>query len=141
MVDIENKVFDTVSTAVKASYPNCLVSSVYLRTPADFPCVSIYEADNSVNRSSRTLESIENHANVMYEVNVFSNLSGERKSEAKAIAEIVDNAMVGLGFTRTLKSPIPNEDITIYRIVMRYSALVAKGETEGNTTTYKIYNN
>ena len=141
MIDIENKVFDTVSKAVKAQYPDCLVSSMYLRTPASFPCVNIYEADNSVNRASRTLENIENHANVMYEVNVFSNLAGERKTEAKAIAEVVDNTMVQLGFTRTMKSPIPNEDITIYRIVMRYSALVSAGQTEGEVTRYTIYNN
>lgn len=141
MIDIEDKVFDTVATAVTAEFSGCLMSSVYLRTPASFPCVCLYEADNSVNTPSRTLDSIENHASLMYEVNVFSNLAGSRKSEAKAIAEVVDKTMAQLGFTRIFKNPIPNEDITIYRLVMRYTALVAKGQTVGAKTQYKIYNN
>jgi len=38
--------------------------------------------------------------------------------------------MAGLGFTRTVKTAIPNlENATIYRMVGRYKAVVSKNKT------------
>ena len=59
----------------------------------------------------------------MYEINVFSNLMVGKKSQAKSIFKDIDAVMAGLGFTRTVKTAIPNlENATIYRMVGRYKA-------------------
>lgn len=139
MIDIENKVIDVVITQVTAAFPGCLVSSEPFRAPSQFPCVSIEEKDNSVYRRSRTLDCTENHASVMYEINVYSNKDGEKKAEAKSILAVVDDTMTKLGFERTFSNPIPNEELTIYRIYARYAGIVSKGQVEGNKIIHKIY--
>ena len=51
----------------------------------------------------------------------------ERKAEAKAIANVVDELLTGIGYTRTFREQVPNlKDATIYRIVCRYEANVDK---------------
>ena len=68
---------------------------------------------------------VENHAGLMYEVNVYSNKTG-KKSECKSIFKMIDEEFASMGFTRILKEPIPNiEDATIYRMVGRYTAVVS----------------
>ena len=78
----------------------------------------------------RTTKSIENHAQVLYEVNVYSNKTSGKKAECKAIIALIDSKMEALGFTRTLMNPVPNEeDATVYRMVARYRAIVSKNKT------------
>ena len=139
MIDIESMVVDSVYNAVKTQYPKCDVISEYNDTPSQFPCVQIVEADNYTYRRTQDNDLTEHHASVMYEVNVFSNKKTGKKTEAKAIAEIVDSTMQGMKFTRTLKQPIPNKDKTIYRIVARYEAVVGAGVEINKNTVYQMY--
>lgn len=126
MIDIENDVFDTVATALRAAYLGIFVTGEYVPTPSKFPAVSIVEADNRIVERMRTLN-IENAASVMYEVNVYSNKASGKKSEAKAITETLDAEFAKIGFTRTMKNQVANfNDATIYRIVCRYEAIVDK---------------
>lgn len=98
------------------------MSGEYVDTPATFPTVTIIEADNAVVKRMRTSD-IENAVSVMYEVNVYTNSVGYKKSEAKDIMSTVDEAFSKLGFTRITCNPISNlRDATIYRIVARYQA-------------------
>lgn len=125
MIDCENKVFDTVSKALRTAHGSTLfVTGEYVPSPPKFPAVSIVEADNYVTQRYRTLKK-ENAANVMYEINVYSNKTAGKKSEAKAIANTADEAMESLGFTRTMRNTIPNlNDASIYRIVCRYEGVI-----------------
>ena len=126
MIDIENDVFDYVAKILRAAHTGIDVQAEYVELPARFPHVSIVEADNRVLERMRT-EVIENAASVMYEINVYSNKASGKKSEAKAIANTVDDAMSEIGFTRTFREQIPNlNDATIYRIVCRYEAVIDK---------------
>ena len=126
MIDIEFDIFDTVSKEIKAAHSNVLVISDYVAAPAKFPVVTLVESDNRILDRMRT-NNIENAVTVMYEANVYSNLSVGKKSEAKDIANTVDAAFNGLGFTRTFRQQIPNvNDATIYRIVCRYEAVIDK---------------
>lgn len=124
MIDIENDVFDTVATALRAEFPGIYCTGEYVPAPPRFPAVSIVEADNRVVENMRTRR-IENASAVMYEVNVYSNKASGKKSEAKAIAATLDEAFASIGFTRTLRNQVPNlNDATIYRVVCRYEAIV-----------------
>ena len=132
MIDVESKVFDTVSKALKTAFGSDFnVTSEYVPSPSRFPSVSLVEADNYVTQRYRTLK-IENAANCMYEANVYSNKTAGKKSEAKAVANVLDEAMADLGFTRTMRNTIPNlNDASIYRIVCRYEAVIIPND-DGN---------
>ena len=68
----------------------------------------------------------------MYEVNVYSDKAGGKKSVCRKIMRFVDDLMCAKNFRRISLSPVPNlENATIYRLVARY-----KAETDG-TTLYR----
>ena len=126
MIDIENEVFDRVAKRVREQFPNIFMVGEYVKSPASFPAVSLIEMDNSVRESTADSGSNENHANVMYEVNICSNKTTGKKSECKKIAALIDTEMTAMGFSRATLIPVPNEyDSTIYRMVGRYRAAVS----------------
>ena len=126
MIDLENDIFDYAAKALRAAHTGVDVAAEYVEMPAKFPHVSIVEADNRVLERMRT-NNIENAASVMYECNIYSNKASGKKSEAKAIANTLDDALSGIGFTRTFREQVPNlRDATIYRIVCRYEAVIDK---------------
>lgn len=127
MIDIESEVFNTVSEKVREQYPEIFMTGEYVKSPSSFPCVSLIETDNQIYRNTRTSGCIENHAQVVYEVNVYSNKQRGKKAECKEILGFIDKQLEAIGFTRTLMTPVPNEvDATIYRMVARYRAIVSK---------------
>ena len=132
MIDIESQVFDRVATRVREQFPDIFMTGEYVNSPSSFPAVSLVEMDNSIRESTIDSGSNENHANVMYEVNVYSNKTTGKKSECKAIIALIDTEMTAIGFVRSTLTPVQNEyDSTIYRMVGRYRAAVS--------TDHKIY--
>ena len=130
MIDIETEVFNTISTEVRNAYKGIFMTGEYVKSPPSFPCVSLIETDNQVYRNTRDSGSIENHVQVLYEVNVYSNKTSGKKAQCKEIIAFIDSKMEALGFTRTLMNPVPNEeDATVYRMVARYRAIVSKNKT------------
>lgn len=118
--------FTVIANALRETYEGIDVTSEYVLVPSSFPSVSIEEADNRVVERMRTLK-IENAVHVMYEVNIYTNKAATKKSEAKAIANTIDEEFEKIGFTRTMKNRIPNiNNASIYRIVCRYEAIVDK---------------
>lgn len=103
------------------------VSGESADVPARFPAVTIEEKDNYVYTRASTTK-IENAANVMYEVNVYTNRVGYKKQDAQEIMSFIDEILSGLMLTRTMMQPIDNlSDATIYRMVARYKATVDTG--------------
>lgn len=130
MINVENEIYSIIAKAVKAVYPDIYMSGEYVKSPPKFPCVSFVEMDNSAYIRTQTSGSVENHAELMYEVNVYSNKKSGKKSECKAIAALIDNEMAALNFSRIMLQPIPNmDDATIYRVVGRYRAVASKDNT------------
>lgn len=130
MIDVETEVFSEISSKVRAKYPNIYMTGEYVKSPSDFPCVSLVEVDNATFRNTQTTEGQENHAAVMYEVNVYSNKTKGKKAECKAIIAFIDELLMELNFTRLMLEPVPNQDsATIYRMLGRYRAIVSKNKT------------
>ena len=126
MINIENAVFDRVATKVREVFPDIFIVGEYVKSPPIFPAVSLMEMDNSTRTDTIDGGSNENHANVMYEVNVYSNKTVGKKSECKAIMALIDEELLVMGFSRSTLTPVPNEyDSTIYRMVGRYRATVS----------------
>lgn len=141
MISVENFIFSRISKKLREEYPGAYVSGEEVRTPAfedSSIAVSIVEASNSVYRRMTTT-TIENAAQVMYEVNVYSNKVGYKKSEAKEVLAFIDEQFSQMGLVRTMSTPMANlQDATIYRIVARYSGVVMP-EYGVEGTTYRIY--
>ena len=126
MIDIENQVFDRVAKRVREKFPNIFMVGEYVKSPSSVPAASLMEMDNSIRTSTVDSGSNENHVDVMYEVNVYSNKTTDKKSECKAIMALIDEEMTAMGFVRSTLTPVPNEyDSTIYRMVGRYRAAVS----------------
>lgn len=139
MIDIENKVFSTVATALRAVFNPISVYGEYAETLATFPCVTLIEDDNTTYQRTQDDSLQEHHASLMYTANIYSNKSSGRKAEAKAIADLVDTTMQGMKFTRTMRSQTPNIDRSIYRITIRYTAVVEEGKPENGDIVYQIF--
>lgn len=132
MIDVKNLIYTPIAQAVREQF-QADVKSDYVRTPAKFPHVSIIESDNYISLSHRDTGDAEKYSTVMYEVNVYSNKSGEKEAECRAIMSLIDSMMYQRNFTRLSMTPVPNyEDATIYRLVARYRA-----ETDGENI-YRI---
>lgn len=126
MIDAENIIFSRIANMLRTAYPGIFVRSEFTDIPARFPAVTIIESDNSVLTRQSTLN-IENAASLMYEVNVYSNLSTGKKQQAKAIMALIDNEFAAMNFVRTMCNPVSNlQDATIYRMVARYKAVIDK---------------
>lgn len=136
MVDIENLVYTNVRNAVKGYDANASVSGDYADVPASFPHVSIEETDNASVVGAISTSDREYAANVTYTVNIYANTE-TAKTEAKALAAVVDSVFSAMGFVRTMKQTMPNIDRTIYRLIMRYQATVWKA-FDGEDGHYNI---
>ena len=141
MIDIENLIVDKVNTGLatlKQTYPKLKVVSEYVETMAEFPLVSVVEEDNYTHLGTQDGELADHAVNVMFAVNIYTH-GKNKKSIAKQIASTVDATMLNNLFTRTFMGQTPNVDRTVYRITMRYTAVVAAPVTDGNNKTYQMY--
>lgn len=140
MIDIEPMVVTALHDALAAQYPACNLVSVYERSPAHFPTVNIHELDNVPWAYTQDTDSQENHAEITFEVNIYSNKIGTARSECRAIAGVVDECMLRLGFDRIIMTTLQNLDnqreyrsktdaAVIHRICARYRAVVGKNKT------------
>ena len=127
MIDVESQIYTPIAEALRAQFPGILVSGEYVNAPTRFPYVSLVEQDNYTTEAH--MDSVDT---LMYEVNVYSDKAGGKKSVCRKIMRFVDDLMYAKNFRRISLSPVPNlENATIYRLVARY-----KSETDG-TTLYR----
>lgn len=122
MIDCENEVYTRIARVLRDKFPGINIAGEYVNAPSSFPHVSITQSDNSV--VSEQMTGSAEMAQVMFEINIYSNKADGRKTECKAIANVIDDVMFRMNFKRMALTPIPNmEDATIYRIVARYRAM------------------
>ena len=130
MINLEPPLYTALATALRSTYSGIFVTGEHIPIPAQFPAVSIVEMDNVTFRPGRTNAQPEPFAEVMYEVNVYSNRKNGSKAEARTIISNIDSMMLGYGFERIMLQPIPNlDDSTIYRMIGRYRAVVSDNLT------------
>ncbi len=139
MIDVENIIFTRLATMLRAEFGVISVYGEYVELPASFPCVTVVETDNKVLRRTRDLSGVEHHAQVLYEINVYTNDASGKKSRAKEIANAIDDKMSEMQFTRIFRGQVPNIDRTIYRITMRFEGVVGEGRDINGETVYQLY--
>ena len=141
MIDIENLIVSKVNTGLatlKQTYTDLKVVSEYVETIAKFPVVSVVEEDNYTHLATQDAELKDHAVNVLYTIDIYTH-GKNKKAIAKKIASAVDTVMLENLFTREFMGATPDVDRTIYRITMRYTAVVAEGVTVGTHTTYQMY--
>lgn len=123
MIDIEIEIFDSCARRVLAEFPEAVTSSANINAPASFPAVSIVQADSRTDSMRADSSRIEKGAVVSFDVECFSNLRTGAKAQAKKLANIVDEYMTSMNFTRTFSvvGEHPAER-SIYRVRSRYVA-------------------
>lgn len=125
MIDIENLVYSEASQAIRAQFgethPNLVTYSTTPNVPEGFPCVVIEMVANTPVRRAYTFGNpLETYADITFQTDVYTNNGSDAKQTAKEIFDYLDEYLQQLGFVRTLASPTPNIDRTIYRITGRY---------------------
>ena len=129
MIDVESQVFQKCADAFRAAYPNGYIAGEYVPQPPKFPAVSVVEMDNNVDERAMDNGNIENAVNVMYRVDVYSNLNKGTKAQTKAIISLIDEVLAQYRFVRTFCNPIQNfNDATIYRMTARYRRRITDQE-------------
>lgn len=130
MIDVESVVFQKCADAFRAAYPNGFIAGEYVSQPPKFPAVMVVEMDNNIDERAMDNGNVENAVNVMYQVDVFSNLNKGKKAQAKAIIALIDEVLAQYRFIRTFCNPIQNmNDATIYRMTARYRRRITDTET------------
>lgn len=139
MIDIENTLFDAVATQLRTNHEGIKVYGEYVAKPASFPCVNMWESSNSVWAEGESNTSLDDYVNVTYTIQVFTN-TPTKKADGKALANEIDDIMLGLRFRRTLLQQVPNIDRTIYRIELRYTGLIKRTDFgDADTTIFNVY--
>lgn len=130
MIDIENEIFTECANRLRERFGETFeVYGVTLLAPPTLPCACIEETDNYPYLATRDSDSNENHVELVYDVNVYSNKANRKKAESKEILSVIDDYFINIGFTRTTRQPIPLDDATKYRLFARYTAIASKDST------------
>ena len=127
MINGESWVYTQIYNAVTAKYPDISIAGEYVPSPATFPHVSVVCVYNVPYRRASTLEEVENCAETVFTVDVYSNSTDRKKSQCWAIMSVVDDAMKAMNFSRADCSPrtVPNLETDIYRLNARYRAIIS----------------
>ena len=127
MIDIESQIFTAQYNRLNEVFEgqNLTIESLTNLYPTTFPYVSIEMTDNFSFLSTRTNSSNENYAEIVFEVNVFTDGS-KKKQDGKKIFNEVDATFNEYGFTRYSFNPILLNNGSILRMFGRYRAVVSK---------------
>jgi hypothetical protein len=145
VVDVENIVFSTVATALRDTFKPpttdkvIFVSGEATAAPSSFPAATLVEIDNATYERTLDSDHTESHAQLGYQLDVYSNLVSGRKSQCKAILKVADEEMFSMGFIRVNANPVEMAQGSIYRMTARYRAVVAAGEASGENVIYRTY--
>ncbi len=123
MTSPENEVYTRLKAAILAQSPNANTASLYVHSPPSFPHVSIELSDTSdfIQAMSSADEAMDE---VMFTINIYSNLGAGKQDECRKILRAIDAEMYQMNFTRISAIPVPNmQDATIYRLTARYRAV------------------
>ncbi|MCX4357886.1 MAG: hypothetical protein OSJ43_16990 [Oscillospiraceae bacterium] len=127
MLDVEDQVVDRVSKALRARFKGIFIVSTDTDAPSKFPAVCFWEQSNVPLAKTQTVHCRENHTELMYQVNIYSNLTSGGKRQCREIAAVIDETMTETGFIRVFGQPVLNPaDTSISRYALRYKGIVGK---------------
>ena len=127
MIDFENKIFTEIYNVVTTYYPDAYVTTEEENIEPSFPAVYISVSDSYQTSQFINSSRIENFRDLVVDVDVYTNITSGRKTQAKQILTLINDAMVAMGFTGASLNVL---DLTsadnkfITRLFARYRASV-----------------
>lgn len=126
ILDFQNEIFTAVATAVRSAHEGATVGGEYTRSPSSFPAVTLEETENVTVAALVDSSDAEKYSGLRYRLQVFSNKTGGKKAEARAIFSTADKVMLGFGFRRITYTTTPEiYDATVYSITATYEAIAS----------------
>lgn len=117
---MENEVFTVVATELRTQFPGIFVTGDSVGAPTAFPCVAFFEDDNYVSREDLDTADEAKIVSLRYRIDVYSNKTGNRKAEAKAILAAIEPLLYQRNFTRFSRTPLNDLGEKIYHVVSTY---------------------
>lgn len=132
MIDKENEIYTAIRNAVKKEYPDAILSSSYIRSPASFPYVSVIQTDSYEPKKYIDSSGEELFTSLAFQIDVYSDDESRKKSICKQIMQTIDTALKKMNFRRESLSAVPNmADATIYRLTARYTVIASEDSFYG----------
>lgn len=125
MFNIQKEIFTQVSNAVLTSYSTCRITNSFIYAPAQFPCVAIVLSDDGTTYNMRDSSGNDNFRDITIIVDVYSNKTDGKKTEAESIMQIVIDTLFPLNFNMVSCKPFSEiNNAQNYRITATFTATV-----------------
>ena len=128
-MDQRKIIFNSISTKLTEQFPGIYVSQRYELVPEEIPCAFIEQISKIRTRRNATLANDDNQYVLTFEVQVF----GRTLAEGYEIMNCIEDAFKDLAFFEDMCTPIDNADITVFRMVARFSAQIGDKVYEMST--------
>ena len=125
MFNIEREIFTTVANEVLTSYPACRIVNAFIYAPDAFTTVSIVMSDDGTNYRMRDSSKTDNFHDITLIIDVYTNKTDGKKTEAESIMQIIKDKLFSLNFN--MVSCKPNSNISNaqnYRITATFTSTV-----------------
>lgn len=130
MFEIQREIFTAAATEVLTAYPACRITNAFVYAPAQFPCVAIVLSDDGTNASMRDSSKKDNYRDITLTVDVYTNKTDGKKTEAEAIMQIIIDTLYPLNFNMVTCKPMSNiNNAQNYRITATFTATVDSNGT------------
>lgn len=128
MIDVQPELYTIARNALLEKVPTAETSSTYTLKPSHFPFASIEESDNSVYRRTSDSADIENHAEIMIEINTYA-VGDDKMRVCRDMMGAIDEAYGKIGLQRIAMLPVINySDTSVYRLTARYRGIISKNK-------------
>lgn len=124
MIDKSNEIFTLIATDLRKQFKGIKVIGEYVDIPSEFPTVTIDEISNTpIYKDSK---SINDFAEVVYRVQVFTSGEGKR-AQARKILGAIDDKLQPLNFSLKTMTTLPQiYNSKIYQITVTFRAVIDK---------------
>jgi len=133
MFNIQKEIFTKVANAVLATYTTCRITNSFIYAPAQFPCVAIVLSDDGTTYKMRDSSGNDNFRDITLTVDVYSNKTDGKKTEAESIMQIIIDTLFPLNFNMVSCKPMSDlNNAQNYRITATFTATA---DASGNLYT------
>ena len=124
MLDAEGILFTEIAVLLRAKFKGIKVYPEETDNPAAFPCVTFVQSSNMTYMNTMTGDNVENHVDLLFTANAYSNQTIGAKQQCKDMIAVIDTHMRQRGFVRSMDEPMPNQDRTISRRTARWRGIL-----------------
>jgi len=126
MIDIYTSLYTELRESLKEKDEKINVTGVPAPSTTVFPTVAISEQSNITYRPTIDSSGKENHATIMWQIEVLSNMgSSSGRTECREIMDFIDEILIAKNFVRSMCETF-DVSPTVIRMVARYTAVVSR---------------